>query len=86
MDDKLVEVNAPVLHEAFGLTKAVEDYGYSEQELLTTKTQLLGLPVKPYLEQTVIPLLLEGIKIIVRERPTNPTEYLGLFLLKNSRK
>lgn len=43
-----------------------------------------ALGVRPYLEQTVVPLLLEGINFLVRERPENPVEALALFLLKNN--
>ncbi|KAL2911304.1 COMPASS (complex proteins associated with Set1p) component [Polyrhizophydium stewartii] len=43
-----------------------------------------SLPLRSYLDQTVIPTLVEGLKIIARERPPNPTEFLGVYLLKNS--
>ncbi|ORZ32846.1 hypothetical protein BCR44DRAFT_121781 [Catenaria anguillulae PL171] len=45
---------------------------------------LQGMPVRSYLDQTVVPLILEGMKALVRERPPNPCEYLGLFLIKNA--
>ncbi|KAI9145470.1 hypothetical protein BKA69DRAFT_1047845 [Paraphysoderma sedebokerense] len=44
------------------------------------------MPVRSYLEASVVPLLIEGMKHLVKERPPNPCEYLGLFLLKNSQK
>ncbi len=78
-----------------------------------------SLPVRAYLDQTVVPLLLQGMAMLAKEvrarlplrqqrqpaaavylvrrpltpapfsrppapqRPANPVEYLGLFLLKN---
>lgn len=48
------------------------------------KTKLASLPVKTYLDQTVVPVLIEGLKAVSRERPPNPIEYLALFLLRES--
>lgn len=50
------------------------------------KEQQQGLPPRAYLDETVASLVLEGFKALVNERPPNPCEYLGLFLLKNSSK
>ncbi|KAH0787343.1 Dpy-30 motif family protein [Histomonas meleagridis] len=43
-----------------------------------------SLPKQEYLEATVIPLLLEGISWIVKERPEDPVESLAMFLIKNN--
>ncbi|KAI9224471.1 hypothetical protein BC828DRAFT_343800 [Blastocladiella britannica] len=48
------------------------------------KEYIQALPVRTYLDHTVVPIVLEGMKALVRERPPNPCEYLGLFLLKNA--
>ncbi|KAI9349598.1 hypothetical protein BDR26DRAFT_630570 [Obelidium mucronatum] len=70
-----------------GLTKVVLDAVQAERDALaTTKPPVPSLPPRTYLDQTVIPVLIEGLKSVVKERPANPTEYLGLFLLKNSQK
>ncbi|KAJ3187623.1 Protein dpy-30 [Entophlyctis luteolus] len=45
-----------------------------------------SLPPRAYLDQMLIPTLIEGLKCVVAERPMNPTEFLGLYLIKNSRK
>ena len=37
-----------------------------------------------YLEKTVLPLVLEGLSWIIRERPNDPVEHLAMFLLKNN--
>ncbi|EGD78753.1 hypothetical protein PTSG_01731 [Salpingoeca rosetta] len=39
-------------------------------------------PTRDYLDQTVVPVLLEGLAALAQERPPNPVEWLGTFLLK----
>ncbi|OBZ86707.1 Protein dpy-30 [Choanephora cucurbitarum] len=41
-------------------------------------------PPRSYLDSTVVPTLLEGMKLLVAERPTDPLAYLGHFLLSRS--
>ncbi|KAJ3295345.1 Protein dpy-30 [Rhizoclosmatium sp. JEL0117] len=74
----------PKTPEAAGLTKALIDTVQAEKDALFTKPPVPALPPRTYLDQTVIPILIEGLKSVAKERPQNPTEYLGLFLLKNS--
>ena len=33
---------------------------------------------------TVVPVLLQGLSALVKERPPNPTEFLATFLLQNN--
>ncbi|PAA58473.1 hypothetical protein BOX15_Mlig006458g1 [Macrostomum lignano] len=42
-----------------------------------------ALPTRAYLDQTVVPVLLQGLAVLSKERPPNPIEYLAAFLLKN---
>ncbi|KAG0045608.1 hypothetical protein BGZ83_009209 [Gryganskiella cystojenkinii] len=49
-----------------------------------TKAEIAEMPVRPYLDQTVLPVLLEGMKQLAKDRPQNPLEYLGHFLLNHS--
>ncbi|KAI9205740.1 Dpy-30 motif-domain-containing protein [Polychytrium aggregatum] len=74
--------------EAIGLTNAVEDLVQAERHHVTSmnKAQLHSLPLRSYLDQTLIPVLSEGMKAIAKERPPNPCEYLALFLLRNGPK
>jgi hypothetical protein len=37
-----------------------------------------------YLETTVLPLVLEGLSWVMKERPSDPVEHLAMFLLKNN--
>ena len=43
-----------------------------------------SLPIRAYLDQTVVPILLQGLSALVKERPPNPVEYLANYLLKNN--
>ena len=40
-------------------------------------------PTTAYFNQTVIPIIIEGLSLVARERPTKPIEYLAAFLMKN---
>lgn len=51
-----------------------------------TKVDLQGLPVRAYLDQTIVPILLQGMSVLAKERPPNPIEYLATYLLKNKEK
>lgn len=42
-----------------------------------------ALPIRAYLDQTVVPILLDGMSELVKERPPNPVEWLAAFLLRN---
>mmetsp|Transcript_9306 Transcript_9306/g.12206 ORF Transcript_9306/g.12206 Transcript_9306/m.12206 type:complete len:86 (+) Transcript_9306:147-404(+) len=48
------------------------------------KVLLQGLPIRAYLDQTVVPILLDGMSALVKERPPNPVEWLATYLLKNN--
>ena len=50
------------------------------------KVDLQSLPVRAYLDQTVVPILLQGMSVLAKERPPNPIEYLASYLLKNREK
>ena len=43
-----------------------------------------SLPIRAYLDQTVVPILLQGMSQLVKERPPNPIEYLATYLIKNN--
>merc|ERR1712070_191538 len=43
-----------------------------------------ALPIRAYLDQTVVPILLQGLSALVKERPPNPVEYLASYLLQNN--
>ncbi|KAJ5164804.1 uncharacterized protein N7500_006634 [Penicillium coprophilum] len=43
-----------------------------------------GAPARVYLNEKVVPYLLDGMKSVAREQPTNPLRVLGEFLLQKS--
>lgn len=47
------------------------------------KLDLQALPTRQYLDQTVVPILLQALSTLAKERPPNPIEYLANYLLKN---
>ncbi|KAI5060939.1 hypothetical protein GOP47_0023444 [Adiantum capillus-veneris] len=50
---------------------------------LKHRIEIRAKPIRMYLEETVVPLLLQGLQHLVLERPSNPIQYLAAFLLKN---
>lgn len=47
------------------------------------RTDLATIPTKQYLDQTVAPILLEGMKALAKERPQDPIGFLAQYLLKH---
>jgi len=72
-----------------GIDENVEKIIDSETAELANKkpkVDLQGLPVRAYLDQTIVPILLQGMSVLAKERPPNPIEYLASYLLKNKDK
>ena len=53
------------------------------QEAGRSKLDIKALPVREYLDQTVVQVLLRGMSALVKERPDDPIMFLSTFLLKN---
>merc|ERR1712240_371172 len=49
------------------------------------RQDLANLPTRQYLDQTVVPILLQGLASLARERPRDPIEYLAGYLLRHKR-
>ncbi|KAJ5360047.1 hypothetical protein N7517_009238 [Penicillium concentricum] len=43
-----------------------------------------GAPARVYLNEKVVPYLLDGMKSVAREQPANPLRVLGEYLLQKS--
>lgn len=52
-------------------------------EQLRRRADLASIPTKQYLDQTVAPVLLEGMKALAKERPHDPITFLAQYLLKH---
>lgn len=47
---------------------------------------LEAMPTRSYLDETVVPILMQGLSALVQERPENPVQFLGEFLLLHGQK
>ncbi|KAL5243373.1 hypothetical protein ACI65C_010783 [Semiaphis heraclei] len=54
----------------------------SESNAKRLKNPKHNAPMRQYLDQTVVPALLVGMKELVKERPPDPLGFLAAFLLK----
>uniref|UniRef100_UPI00358F8914 protein dpy-30 homolog n=1 Tax=Myxine glutinosa TaxID=7769 RepID=UPI00358F8914 len=73
-------------HAEFGLTENIQKIMEGERtgvDRPKQKVDLQALPTRAYLDQTVVPILLQGLSVLAKERPPNPIEYLAAYLLKN---
>nr|AGM32220.1 protein dpy-30-like protein [Coptotermes formosanus] len=53
---------------------------------ITTKksrVDLQSLPTRQYLDQTVVPILLQALSTLAKERPPDPINFLAGYLLKH---
>ncbi|XP_053556873.1 protein dpy-30 homolog [Bombina bombina] len=63
--------------------RIVENEKANTEKVSKQKVDLQALPTRAYLDQTVVPILLQGLSVLTKERPTNPIEFLAAYLLKN---
>lgn len=80
--------------EAPATMPAAEDAGHDHPDeaaaahkaALETQNKLdvQAIPIRQYLETSVVPILLQGMQALVKERPDNPVEFLAAYLLKNN--
>ncbi|KAH7471023.1 Protein dpy-30-like protein [Phytophthora ramorum] len=71
---------APASKDDVDEVKAAEPAAESVQD----KVEVQALPIRAYLDQTVVPILLQGMSALVKERPSNPIEWLAGYLIKNN--
>lgn len=48
-----------------------------------SRVDLSSLPTRQYLDQTVVPILLQGLSYLAKERPPEPINALAAYLLKH---
>ncbi|XP_072031484.1 protein dpy-30 homolog [Amphiura filiformis] len=74
-------------HIEHGLTENIQRIAASEKIEVEKAgrpiVDLQSLTTRAYLDQTVVPILLQGMSALAKERPPNPIEYLAAYLLKN---
>ena len=47
-------------------------------------SELQNLPVRAYLDKTVVPILLQALAECSKERPQNPIEFIANYLLEHN--
>lgn len=50
------------------------------------REKLLQLNTRSYLDETVVPTLMQALAACSRERPEDPVDYVARFLIKNNPK
>nr|XP_034370410.1 protein dpy-30 homolog [Arvicanthis niloticus] len=74
-------------HSEYGLTDSIERIVENEkinaEKSSIQKVDLQSLPTRAYLDQPVVPILLQDLAVLAKERPPNPIEFLASYLLKN---
>lgn len=71
----------------FIIIKQLHINGRSKTFLIqSAKNKLDTLPIRAYLDDTVIPLVLQALSSLAQEKtkPENPIEYVADYLLKNN--
>ncbi|XP_048863475.1 protein dpy-30 homolog isoform X1 [Brienomyrus brachyistius] len=88
--EQVTEGQAPVAENPraeYGLSENVKRISENEKasmdKLAKQKVDLQALPTRAYLDQTVVPILLQSLSVLAKERPQNPIEFLAAHLLKN---
>lgn len=73
-------------HEGTGTYISTQIQKIIERELAPPGKRgidLQSVPMKEYLEQTVIPIVHQGLMALAKERPAAPIEYLAAYFLKH---
>jgi protein dpy-30 len=68
------------------LNKVNNDVSSNETTGTKQKADISTLPTRAYLDQTVVPILLQGMSQLARDRPAKPIEQLALYLQQNKEK
>uniref|UniRef100_A0A1B6CLJ4 Protein dpy-30 homolog n=1 Tax=Clastoptera arizonana TaxID=38151 RepID=A0A1B6CLJ4_9HEMI len=55
----------------------------NENKAKKPRVDLQSLPTRQYLDQTVVPILLQALSTLAKERPPDPINFLAAYLLKN---
>ncbi|CAD6234642.1 GSCOCG00002031001-RA-CDS [Cotesia congregata] len=67
-------------HKRIGADKESELTGSAQKK---SRVEIQSLPTRQYLDQTVVPILLQALSSLAKERPEDPINYLANYLQKN---
>ena len=51
---------------------------------MSTREHLQKIPVREYLDSTVVPVVLQAMAAVARERPDDPVDYVAKYLLQHN--
>jgi protein dpy-30 len=67
-------------------TDTTKENNTNSQSGEKTKPDVSTLPTRAYLDQTVVPILLQAMSHLAKERPAKPISFLAEYLLNNKEK
>ncbi|KAF7587562.1 COMPASS (complex proteins associated with Set1p) component [Aspergillus hancockii] len=56
----------------------------AESNISTSQVRPGGAPARVYMNEKIVPYLLEGMKNVTKEQPANPLRVLGEYLIQKS--
>ncbi|KAK3909129.1 Protein dpy-30-like protein [Frankliniella fusca] len=65
------------------LTSIEKDSTMGDAPQKKSRIDLQSLPTRQYLDQTVVPILIQGLTTLSKERPADPISFLASYLMKN---
>ncbi|KAE8751915.1 hypothetical protein FOCC_FOCC001392 [Frankliniella occidentalis] len=65
------------------LTLSEKDSAMGDAPQKKSRIDLQSLPTRQYLDQTVVPILIQGLTTLSKERPSDPISFLASYLMKN---
>lgn len=65
------------------IVKAALKMENQDAQLKKSRVDLASLPTRQYLDQTVVPILMNALSHLAKERPPEPIAALAAYLLKN---
>jgi len=86
-DTNKTSTNEPMDQQLIDSTKVTSDENQKDDVTNNKqKADVSTLPTRAYLDQTVVPILLQGMSQLARDRPAKPIEHLALYLQQNKEK
>ncbi|CUG24418.1 Hypothetical protein, putative [Bodo saltans] len=56
----------------------------ADQPAATSRERITNLPVRQYLDETCVPLMMQAMSAVARARPEDPIDYLAHYLLAHN--
>lgn len=72
-----------IVDHHFSDTNVIDKENDTNQHRNKSRIDLNSLPTRQYLDQTVVPIVLQGLSALAKERPPDPISFLAGYLLKN---